>query len=99
LPSCRKKIGYSGELDFNHNAETCTGMLKWLHKLNKRKEKKMDELNFIRREVKIDGENTYLKFDEWVDSVFEVYENPIDDAYLYSPLGKELYEEMEEINF
>ena len=80
-------------------SDTCMSVVKWLHKLNKQMEKKMDELNFIRRDVRIDNDaRTNVKFDDWVDDVFDLHEDSIENAY-FTSMDKPLYGTLDDIDF
>ena len=78
---------------------TCMSVVKWLHKLNKQMEKKMDELNFIRKDVRIDSDTrTNINFDEWVDDVFDLYEDSIVNAR-FNHMDRPIYGSWKDTDF
>ena len=80
-------------------SETCVSVVKWLHKLNKQMEKKMDELNFIRKDVRIDSDTrTNINFDEWVDDVFDLYEDSIVNAR-FNHMDRPIYGSWKDTDF
>ena len=84
-------------------SETCVSVVKWLHKLNKQMEKKMDELNSVLElgndVSRIDSDTrTNINFDEWVDDVFDLYEDSIVNAR-FNHMDRPIYGSWKDTDF